>query len=319
MYIPPYITKRDLLEKIPEEAIFEAFGLRVRSGLFCSPLRDDRHPTCEFRKRNNRIRMVDYSGHFSGDCFDFIMRKYGVNYPKAISMVAEKFGILESKSKVKPIPVDTRILEEKEVPEIRVKRMKWTPEHTRFWDRWDFRRDTLDKFYISPLECAWLNKSQVFWYGAKKEVAFIYHFGRHNYKLYFPFRVKARFLHNNGKILQGYYQLPSNGEFLVVTKSLKDVAKLYEFGIPAVAPMSEGQILSDSQYTELSSRFKHVFSLYDIDKLNGVRSMQKMKKIYGITPLFFPKGMPKDFTDFYEKAGCEATIELINYTKEVLL
>lgn len=40
-------------------------------------------------------------------------------------------------------------------------------------------------------------------------------------------------------MIQGSKMLPKSGEFVVVTKSLKDVMALYEFGIPAIAPNSE--------------------------------------------------------------------------------
>ncbi len=41
--------------------------------------------------------------------------------------------------------------------------------------------------------------------------------------------------------------IPKNGEFIVITKSLKDCMVLYELGVPAVAPISENCFVTDAQ------------------------------------------------------------------------
>ena len=52
--------------------------------------------------------------------------------------------------------------------------------------------------------------------------------------------------------------LPKTGDSVVITKSLKDVMCLYEYGISAIAPCSENMFLTDSQYEKLKNRFKHI-------------------------------------------------------------
>lgn len=71
--------------------------------------------------------------------------------------------------------------------------------------------------------------------------------------------------------------LPKMGEYLVVTKSLKDVMTLYNLGIPAIAPISENCFLSKAQYHRLKERFKHIILLYDNDR-PGLRAMISIKK-----------------------------------------
>ena len=71
--------------------------------------------------------------------------------------------------------------------------------------------------------------------------------------------------------------LPKMGEYLVVTKSLKDVMTLYNLGIPAIAPISENCFLSEAQYHRLKERFKHIILLYDNDR-PGLRAMISIKK-----------------------------------------
>jgi DNA primase len=71
--------------------------------------------------------------------------------------------------------------------------------------------------------------------------------------------------------------LPKTGDYLVVTKSLKDVMTLYSLGISAIAPISENCFLSESQYNRLKERFKYIILLYDNDR-PGLRAMLSIKR-----------------------------------------
>lgn len=56
------------------------------------------------------------------------------------------------------------------------------------------------------------------------------------------------------------------GEDLVITKSLKDVMVLYEYGISAIAPCSENEFVTESQYERIKNKYKRVWLLYDNDR-----------------------------------------------------
>lgn len=89
---------------------------------------------------------------------------------------------------------------------------------------------------------------------------------------------KYRFISNWKSFrLQGDHMLPKTGDYLVITKSLKDVMTLYNLGIPAIAPISENCFLSEAQYHRLKERFKHIILLYDNDR-PGLRAMISIKK-----------------------------------------
>jgi hypothetical protein len=322
----PEITKEFILSKVSQEEIFEMYGVPVVPYMFRSPLRNDRDPTCKFyRKQNGKLILRDYTGHFWGDCFDLVTFKTGKKFYDALYDVALRFGIV-SKGNLADFtrfPAQPKFNIEPQTNEIRVKRMSWTTQHMAFWERICVSRSTLNKFRVSPLERAWLNGESIFWYGVSKEIAFVYHFpeyGPYEYKLYFPFRETRRFVHSNADILQGYHLMPPQGEYAVVTKSYKDVIALSEFNIPACAPMSETQIVSLAEAEDLMNRFEHIFTLYDIDKLAGVKSMQKMKALYKWKPLFFNvrKNHPKDFTDFIAAHGRANTYLLIETVKSYI-
>ena len=114
-------------------------------------------------------------------------------------------------------------------------------------------------------------------------------------------------------MIQGYRQLPKQGDLLVITKSMKDVMCLYDLGITAIAPNSETLFISEEELENLSKRFKVISVLYDQDKA-GKANMAKIRKIY--PDLFYfviPKNLnAKDISDFYKKYGRDRTLELIN-------
>lgn len=111
--------------------------------------------------------------------------------------------------------------------------------------------------------------------------------------------------------------LKSNSNDLVITKSLKDVMVLYEYGITAIAPCSENVFVTDVQYNKLKSKYKRIFLLYDND-LPGMQAMFKIKKTYSdLKILFLPRyGGDKDISDFRKVHGHKKTLELINKTRE---
>lgn len=327
-YFPPEITKEFILAHVSEEEIFSFYGIPVTSCPFRSPLpwryKPDRSASCSFYRgrTSGRLYLKDWGGYFNGDCFDLAMKMEGISYHEALRHLANQFGLIKE-GNISPVrsPLPPVIPWQKEAKDIRVRRRPWVSADWNYWRRWDFSKDTLEFYDVSPAERIWIDGNSIYLYNAA-DPAYIYHFTGYQYKIYFPLRDKAsgkpRFINNCAEVLQGYRQLPARGRFCLITKSNKDVMKLHEFDIPAVAKMSESQILTKEEYDELTSRFDYLFSLYDTD-YTGVRSMQQMKRLYNIRPLFFPRSLPtKDFTDFYEHFGIKNTNVLIESTKTIL-
>ena len=138
------------------------------------------------------------------------------------------------------------------------------------------------------------------------------------WRCYWPGNKKYKFISNWKSFrLQGAHVIPKQGEYIVVTKSMKDVMVLHEFGIPAIAPISENCYLTDAQHAKLVKRFNKVIVFYDNDNA-GIVNMQKFRKQH---PELYTCWIPrkyeaKDISDYYAKYGKEKTQELINYAEE---
>ena len=102
-----------------------------------------------------------------------------------------------------------------------------------------------------------------------------------------PTKRKYRFISNwTSTTLQGVRVLPKSGDHLIITKSMKDVMCLHEFGFNALAPNSENIIITKAQYNRLDVRFTNKFCLFDND-LAGVKGAKKYKREFGIKCIFY--------------------------------
>lgn len=105
----------------------------------------------------------------------------------------------------------------------------------------------------------------------------------------------------------------SDSDFIIISKAMKDVMTLYEYGITAIAPCSENLFITDSQYKKLKERFSCICVCYDRD-LAGISNMNKVRKKYpDVVPLIIPaEAGYKDISDIRKYRGYKYTTDLIN-------
>lgn len=324
----PKLTKELILSKFSEEQLMEYYlNIPVKKGLFRSPLREDKRPTCSFFRNNKGTLMFkDFATGQCLDVFSIVQQTFRCNYFEALRIIANDFGIIQSKTlqknpgKINENPIK---IEDKEISKIQVEIQDFTELELKWWAKYGITPEILKKFNVYSCKHVFLNgnllaKSQqhcpIFGYYGKK-----YH-GIELWKIYFPKRTNYRFIGNYPcKKLQGYDNLPKSGKICVITKSQKDVMALYAYGIPACAPNSETIIPSEFIINDLTSRFEHVFALWDNDR-TGVTFLNKIKKKYPqIKCLIIPRNLEaKDFSDLRAKYGYKKTKEfIIQYLKSI--
>ena len=316
--IDPKITKEFLLSKNSEETYMSYYlGVPVKKGLFRSPLRSDNHNTCSFfRGRSGNLYFKDFA---TGQCLTFegvVMEKYHCTYPNALKIIAKDFGYIQSSEvKKQEIKIQPKFEGEKETF-IQVEIKDFSESELKWWNSFGVTKQTLDKYKVYSIKTVFLN-GNIYAQSTQHSPIYGYYFGKKEnivqWRIYMPKRKEFRFIGNvSTKTIQGYKQLPDNGKLLVITKSMKDTMLLSSLGIPAVAPNSETQFVSEKLLDEFRERFKNIVLLYDSD-LTGVRFMNKIRKQYRdlIVCMIPRKYGTKDISDFYQKYGRSKTIELI--------
>lgn len=318
----PDINYNWIRERVSDEEIFSYYlGIDVvLNQPFCSPLRIDKNPTCKiFVTEAGNLYMKDFSGHFSGNCFELVKFMYSVSFKEALAIIANDFNLLDYDAEKTFKPVNLKkLIPNKSI--INYQTRDLIKSDIDYWNKFYISPKLLQYYNVYPIRYVWINNNLNYTY-SKNDPAYIYLFNEEEFKIYFPKRKKARFLCNTNA-LQGLRQLPDTGKILIITKALKDVMVLYNFNLPAIAPQSETQIITVEQYEELIKRFETIYTFYDFD-LTGVRTSNRMRKLYHIKPLFLTNGRfrtknfgSKDPADFLAKEGPIKMLETIkNYLK----
>ena len=328
---PEKLTQEELLKHNSEETYMEHYlGIPVKKGLFKSPLRKDNTPTCSFyRDKAGRLIFKDFRGDFYGNFVEVVKFKYNVSYHKALAIIANDFGILlnpeleKHKSCIKEYT--NNVLKPSEESIIKVKVKDFTEDELNWWGSFGIGLTTLKKFFVFSCEIVFLN-DQIYSYSTPTSFNFGYFYPSRDskkqfWRIYYPQNKKYRFISNwNKTMIQGFHMMPKSGEFLVITKSMKDVMLCYELGIPAIAPNSVNLFITEAQWDNIVIKFRKIFLLYDTD-LAGVSNSKRIKKKFPkIQVLLIPrKYKAKDLTDLYKKLGTEKMLNLVEEAKQYYL
>ena len=319
--LQPTINKKYILSKINQESIMQYYtGIDVNSKkLFLSPVRQDNKVTCGIYKSKSGILYIhDFATNEHLDCWNIVMRLFNCDYFEALSIIAKDFNLIKgTHSEVHKTPEIVDSIKEPESSRIQVQLKDFTSDELIWWKQFGIDKKLLKLFKVYSIQNVFLNGELKFTSSAKCPI-YGYYFGKdkngeEKWKLYFPLRKEFRFLNNtNKKLLQGYHQLPKEGDLLVITKSMKDVIALRGFEIAAVAPNSETLFVNDKQLEEFKRRFKHILVVYDNDR-PGLYNMAKIRRQYpNLNYFYMPWYLSKDFTDSIKLVGVENMKEYIN-------
>ena len=319
------ITKDLILSKFSEEQIMEYYlNIPVKKGLFRSPLRKDRQPTCSFYRNNSgTLIFKDFATGQHLNVFDVVQNICKCNYFEALRIIANDLNIVNDKTLHKnhgKINLNPIRVKDKEVSKIQIEVQDFTDSELKWWGKYGITLDILKKFNVYSCKHVFLN-SNLFATSQQHCPIFGYYGGKIQdnkekielWRCYFPKRKNYRFVTNwPSKKIQGFNQLPKKGKLLVITKSMKDCMCLYSCGISACAPNSENLFISDKVLEDLKQRFKYIVVLYDNDK-PGQYNMAKIRKAHPeLIYTFIPKEYgSKDISDFYKDHGRKETINLI--------
>lgn len=327
------VTKKFILERVTQEEIFEHYlGVEVQTRRqFCNPLRKDDNPTCNFSYHGEKLRFRDWAWPRPLDCFDVVMKIYGLSFNDALKRIASDFDLVGTSENSHAV---MRFREIKEAEgtnkrtRIRVRLSSFTDQDKRYLKSHGVHGEQCKKFNVKPIDRVWV-RGNLIWGYHDKDPAIGYYFGKDDkehelWKIYYYGRRSGtRFICNTNRI-QGWEQLPESGKGVVITKSLKDVMALDNFGIPAIAPQGESQYFPEDKMEELKERFDIIRSLYDFD-LAGIRAAQRLRKKYRVPPLFLTDGRfgtqnygAKDFSDFVKHNGEQQARGIIHRELEKL-
>lgn len=321
------INKENILERISQQEIFIKYlGIEPKLNKeFQNPFRGDDHAGCRFyiSDKTGMLKFKDFARGWNWDCFNVVMVKYQCNFGEALIIIAEDFNF-------KKRTISDESLKEREIaaiaklnnfiPKIEIKERYWHKLDVEYWMQFGITTDILKFYNVFPVKKAWLN-NDITYIENDDDPCYAYYLGKKSFKLYFPKRKKSdprpRFMHNNSNAIQGHFQLEVTGDILVITKSLKDVMCMSQFGINSIALMGETIPLTQKAFEYYQKRYNKIATLLDRDKA-GILMTNKLHKMYNTTKLIFTKEDEKDFADNLVKYGHQYMLDYIEETKNQL-
>lgn len=317
------LSKEIVLSKISEYQIFKYFCPNFKDlGIkFLSDLRPDRSPTVSIVLFNNRLYYKDFGfPEHSFDCFSYVGFKYNIDFLRVLALIDSTFGFgLSSGSTITKkfkLPEDKKELVEQKHVKISVKTRQWEQKDAIFWSNFHITKRILCKFDVLPITHYWINETRF----TCNTLSYRYRF-QEGYKIYSPYETEYKWRSNVGmESIQGYKELPENGEIVFITSSLKDVMCLDVLDYPSIALQSEMLMPGKEIIQNLKKRFKKVIVFYDNDYLKSTNPGQEMaRKIcdeYQLENLFIPDTYKeKDISDLIKTYDLKTAKNVITTKK----
>jgi 5S rRNA maturation endonuclease (ribonuclease M5) len=297
------ITSNEILSKISEHDIFKRYinNFKDINKSFCSELRDDRHPSCRiYTNECNALRYKDFSNGDHFDCWNYVMNKFNCNYFEALNIISCDFNI-----KNVTIDINPRILVKNDLPvkslvKLEVECQPFNIHDFNYWNQYLITFEMLEFYNVKSAKRVFLYKDDtryIFEYkNSSPKYAYLFN---GDLKIYSPYDVSGKWMRvGNNYEFEGWDQLDESAEFVIITKSLKDVMNYRMIGINAVALPSETSKLTNSSVGMLKAKFNKIIINLDFDR-QGIESTKKIVNEYGFNHFYVDD--EKDLSDWIKK------------------
>lgn len=331
------LTVANILKRVPEIVIWRYYigtSFRLEKS-FNAPYRVDNDASFGIREdTRGRLMFKDFGrpGMY-GDIFNYLQKVYNITFIESLEMVNEDFNLgLKNKTNVIVVKKSDRNLQkvsDKEVKQLleeqkRIKETqnqilfqavtrKWEEKDLLYWSNFGITQKTLERYHVYPALKVFKNKQLTYIHNPDNP-CYVYFFPKSKHvKFYLPFSPdrSRRFFGNvnNLEDIQGYYQCDVKREdndgnkLLILTKSMKDVMLLREFGYDAMALHGENHRFEDDFIRHIKKYYSKIVSLYDRDRA-GILGAKRLWKEHKIKAFFIHKRWYcKDISDMFMTYG----------------
>lgn len=304
------LNKEGILSKITEYDIYRHYvGAFPLNQAFKSPLRKDRHPSFCISYKDGSYFHNDFGGGgHSGDCFDFVMQKFNINYDQALVLIDNDFNLGISGRKQGETPV----YEQPETPEkptvlIQVEPKQFTQDELRYWASYYQGVSELQQEQVYSVGKIYIDKTRFTL--PDNNMVFAYLYEDKYWKIYRPLlKGKGKWISSVPlKVVDGLKNI-TNCKNAVVSKSKKD-AMCLRLILPSVCSVQNESLgaFSDDTVTWLRGETRgNVYVAFDSDEVGVKRSWEVTSKFsfkhLNVPYSFLGEGI-KDFAELVRVYG----------------
>lgn len=303
-----------ILERVSQEEIMQKYypGNVVYDQKVCNALRNDKRPDCSFHYSMGSLLFIDFARRgYNGDCFKIAMLTTGLKFPDILYRINKDFKLnlqptgFHQKTVKPKYKIEKKEIE-RTISKMEIEAMDWTKFDIKYWNDRGISIPTLEHYNVTSCHRVWVHKSEEIFTYHPTDPIYRYLIRKPDLmEIYRPYgNKKVKFRSNCPKnILQGWSQLPENGDLLVITKAYKDLMNYYEMGYAAVSFGGETTFPEDKIFKMLQQRFKQFIVVYDNDEA-GITSAEALWKEHKMPYWYIPKEYKvKDTNDFIFNYG----------------
>lgn len=316
-------TKEDLLSKLSEQSIYEYYlGNNIKQGkLYRCPFHEDRTPSMGFKiMDDNNLIFNCFSCGSKGNIINFVSKLYNLTYKETLNKIKEDMLVGNT---IRSSPTTSSNFT-KSSSKLYIVKQNFNIIDFNYWKQYYITLDLLNKYNISACKQVFLKRSdtiELIVEYKKDNPAYCYTIDG-TYKIYRPLSPtkSGKWYNTTGHYnIQGLAQLPSSGDLLFITSSMKDLLVLKVLGYDAIALGGEGNDIPIKVLDYLFACFKEIIIFYDNDEA-GIKYAEKFSTKYNLRFIYIPSDFYttsniKDISDYIKTYGINSTKELI---KELL-
>tara|TARA_R110001632_G_scaffold62175_4_gene149533 strand:- start:262 stop:1242 length:981 start_codon:yes stop_codon:yes gene_type:complete len=264
----------------------------------------DNDPSMFIYYKDGKYKFKDFSSGNQGDCLSLVKALFNLNFGEAALKVINDYNsyLLNNKSyKISEFKIRNKFQVASSV------NRQWTNFDKQYWNKYKIGSKLLDSYNVKPIASFVLQKDDDYFVIEGLRMYGYYKNNGDLYKIYQPLSDKRFFKVKD--YIQGIEQLTYDKPYLVICSSLKDVMafrKLDFKNAEVIAPDSENTMIPEKTFTDLTSKYKAVCTLFDNDEA-GIKAMLKYKEKYNISLAHLK--LEKDLSDSIESHGIDTTRE----------
>lgn len=312
------LSKDNLLDYTTPNEIYQYYlnNKLQYNKAFSSPFRVDKNPS--FVINDTQFKYRDFATGEYGDCFNFVMTLYNINFYEALKQISYDLGLykefyipdksFKSTKKVKAENYSNRKSLQGNF-ELEVKIRSFEKYDIEYWNLYGISLKYLKLGNIYAISHYFINKKA---YKAEK-FAYVYVEKKDNkitLKIYQPLSSLKKWINgNNYSVWELWNLLPETNDNLIITSSRKDALSIIEnMKIPATSFQAESINPKPHIVKAIFKRFPRIYLLYDNDYSKntnwGQKSAERMIEQYPFINLIIPeKFKSKDFSDLVSNYG----------------
>jgi len=319
-------TEEDILRAVDDETLFKYyFGDFEFGRTYCSPLREDKHPTCGFFiNKDNRIVFNDFgNASHRGGIIWFVATKFGLTFYQALQKICEDFNIKKINGIISGDKKDFKLVkQEKKEKLIQILPKEWDKQGLDYWTTYTITKEELEKNNVYYINRVFVNGYELKYEGFERYGLLIKGLEDKEYiKIYTPLHEdkKKKWLSSCPlKIPFGFKNLSYESDTLIITKGIKELILLKRYFPSCLAVQAEQTYsLSEDMIEHINNNFNRVIVAFDNDE-QGIKACSYFNKFgwgWLNTPNSYKKIGIKDFADLVKYRGVNVLEDYLKYKK----